>query len=412
MLKKNQLSLILILFIIFIAFYILNTLTPHLTDDCQRFFIFNTEIKVSNLKEVLISQYRYYMGWGGRTQFIWQSLLLFPKTFFNILNSLMIIAMLFGVYLNLDEVNKKNKTIFCFITILFLYWFGIPRFGETTIWMSGAINYLWNGAYLLFFTYLLKKLLQEKSIIQNKYYLAIIGFFGGWTNENLALGILVSFIIYLFITKKLKNILENKPLIYILSGFIVGLIFMLVAPGNFVRAKYYDGNDGIFWHTFDYLISLSSVITMSKYVWFSLIILILILIFKNKKQLSNLKKILIKYSFELLICITSLLAMWASPIFYERASFGSILYLIIFVINLILKIIDKVDAKKLIYTCAVLIIFLGASYFVEVREYSILNRENYICNATDDFIPQIAVLLEEHEVMPTAIERIHYLFGY
>ncbi|MGL4393393.1 MAG: DUF6056 family protein, partial [Fusobacteriaceae bacterium] len=130
------------------------------------------------------------------------------------------------------------------------------------------------------------------------------------------------------------------------SGFVVGMVFLLFAPGNFARSKittdtYKQINfKPTFWG------SLKIILVDTKLVWVVLGLIILFFIFLIiKKQYKNFG-ISSVYYYELIIGVVALLAMWGSPFFPARAGYGAVVYIIVFIINIVLEIIEKFQIHK------------------------------------------------------------------
>ncbi|MGL4393381.1 MAG: DUF3329 domain-containing protein [Fusobacteriaceae bacterium] len=370
MTKKIQ--LIVFFIIIFVGVYILNFFFPMTGDDFSYSFIFGTQERIKNLSDILKSQYTYYFAWGGRVlaHFLVQLFLLFPKYIFDFFNSLMFILMLIGIYLNLDDnIKKKYNKINVFILIIFLVWFIFPRIGETIFWLTGSLNYLWMGTLCLYFVYVFKKISNQKNkLFTNKilifiFYLLlfILGFFSGCTNENMGISIFAAAIIYLIANKIVKT-----EIIFLLLGLLLGSIFLNIAPGNFTRA----GESFIIniitkqlERKFLFLIVFSS--------FFSYVI------FGKQKICEKFRR----YFFELLITFFALGFMIIfSPQFPIRARTGGILFLIVFIINILLEIDITKKIKNLknyffIIFYMIIFIMIFSSYFSTFKNYKIVFNE-------------------------------------
>ena len=140
-------------------FFLRNLLIPIIADDYSYAFIWdgdglgnlldgidpNRLERVESFGDILYSQWQHYFTWGGRTIahifvqfFVWQG-----KIFFDVANVLVFAALTLlifkvGTGLTLREMNKTYMTF-----ILAGLYFCAPSTIMTTIWLTGACNYLW-----------------------------------------------------------------------------------------------------------------------------------------------------------------------------------------------------------------------------------------------------------------------------
>ena len=123
-------------------------------------------------------------------------------------------------------------------------WIFIPTFGLSVLWVSGAGNYIWMIFFILLFLlpYRKHEFFYDKD---NDSIFKVIGMFvfdifSGITNENSSGAMIMSQIMFI-IYWKYKNILIPKWSISGLISSSIGLIFMVMSPGNNVR-QYIEGN--------------------------------------------------------------------------------------------------------------------------------------------------------------------------
>ncbi|MGL4392329.1 MAG: DUF6056 family protein, partial [Fusobacteriaceae bacterium] len=102
---KKQLtkkSILILLGITFVGFFILNYFMPYTMDEYTNSFILTTEKRLKTIGDLLESGYIYYMRWGGRTQAFVQIFLMLPKMFYNFFNSIVFIFLIIGIYININ----------------------------------------------------------------------------------------------------------------------------------------------------------------------------------------------------------------------------------------------------------------------------------------------------------------------
>lgn len=244
--KIECISLIISIVIIFIAIFILNYYTPLIADDYEYSYIFWTDERISSLLDILISQAKHYIQWGGRSvaHTLGQISLMLGKPVFNITNSFMYLLLI--VLICKHILGSKKITTILFIGINILVFLFTPVFGQTILWLIGSSNYLWCMVIMLLFLYPYRLYLDQKKLVLKpifqSMYVAILGLLAGWTNENTSGAILLILILFLIIYK-LKNYIIPKWA-YIGGVFnLIGFLLMILAPGNYVRSStLVDGN--------------------------------------------------------------------------------------------------------------------------------------------------------------------------
>ncbi len=145
------------LVIIFIGILILNIYQPLVSDD----FVF----KVTNIdKSAITRTYINYFDWTGRVvpMYFLNLFMSYPKYIFNVVNSMMFILMIVGMYINIKDEIRKNKFTLLIIVLVTLVWFETPAFGETVVWQTGAHIYLWATTLSLYFIYYFNKMIRSE----------------------------------------------------------------------------------------------------------------------------------------------------------------------------------------------------------------------------------------------------------
>jgi len=300
----------------------LNRMTPMWTDDYVYSFIYETQDRISSLKDILYSQYRHYMMWGGRlvAHSIVQGLLTLSLLEQDILNSLVYVFLTILIYFHAKGKNK-NQDVILFILINILLWFLQPAFGECMLWITGSANYLWCTTIILGFLlpYRLYSGISKSSILKS-IVMFLLGIIAGWTNENVALAMIVIVILWLFYYKKEKYAIPAWAICGLI-GAITGYLFMALAPGNFVRIEVIDRKYSLFMFYYRFNVFTKSFVHILGYInILSFILLILVLKFS---RISRTKVIFLSgiYFIGLLATIYSMLL---SPTFPNRAWFGGV----------------------------------------------------------------------------------------
>lgn len=371
----------LIIIFSFICIYILNKRTPIIADDYSYSFIYSTNKRITNIIDILQSQWIHYNKWGGRSvvHSLAQLFLLIPKSLFNIINSFGYVLLTLLIYFHSSGVRKLKPLLL--IAINLLLWFFVPVFGQTILWVTGSSNYLWGSIIVLLFLLPYRLSFDNSITINNSVlktiFMFLLGVLAGWTNENTAVGAIFLVVIYMIyiLIKKLKN------QIWAFSGFlgsIIGFIIMVCAPGNFVRAndpsfKDYRSKISIIFERFENCTKV--LIDNSIYLLIFLIILLLIIMILKIKNVNTKVYLSLIFYFGGFISIYS---MVLSPTFPQRAYFGIAIFIIISV-NILLS--NLLESKNIYVLCMYFVVlslvipqFIN-TYIFACRDLSHTNNE-------------------------------------
>ncbi len=230
-----------------IAFFLLNSSVPQFADDYCR-VTFGLDIQ-----QIFSAVHSEYLNWTGRFVVMFLSRFTFALgetglLMFNILNTLMMLLAIVTVIRLTDASSRRPLLVFvCFAVFI---WFTPHRFGEVVLWKTGAIQYFWGCVVTLV---LFSRLFDEESFETEPFTgkpnsqrsnrpftallpLALIGFLVGAWLENL--GAAVAAILGVHLTLFWwKTQTVSRPILIALVGTTIGLIMLVGAPGNYVRAN-------------------------------------------------------------------------------------------------------------------------------------------------------------------------------
>ena len=257
--KRSRLFFRLSVFAAFILIFIFNALTPMMTDDL---FYSRTVSEASSIGDLFAQEYTQYMTWTGRSvcHMILRFFLLTDKMVFNVANSVVFVLLTLLIYWNVEHKRKYDTPVYLLINLL-LWMFGVV-FRQTVLWETGACNYLWGSAIIMSFVTLYRYGLKRESgsgqeaggdvpkqAVGLKHpvlwavFLPVLGVLAGWCNENSSGGGLLMVLLCLgfYLYEQKKNNAGSGRLLkpWMVTGLIgqaVGLAFMVLAPGNAVRA--------------------------------------------------------------------------------------------------------------------------------------------------------------------------------
>lgn len=366
---------------VFLLLYALNKQAPLFSDDWYYSFIFEPNQKhstrIETISDVIISQYKHYLHWGGRSvvHTIDQLLLMTSFNTICILNSLVFTSFIYLIYKMSNRGGKTN--FFLLLAVFLLVWFAVPFFSESILWKTGSVNYLWGG--LIFFLFLFPYYNFFRSLESKSNLLKSIGFFffgiiAGWTNENMSIALLVFIAIVIsFSYFKKRNIPQWA--IFGFIGAIIGCAFLLLAPGNFVRIEEMKAMYG--WSDFSFfrILGIISHRTLDFFLKniLPLISIYLILFFLYRKFPKDKRTYKLNvYSSFLFICMAfiAFIATVGSIVFPERALFGIVILLIISIGILYANI-----AFSNRYIRYFNLIIIGVFLFVFVKGYSVMYKD-------------------------------------
>ncbi len=350
MTKKNML----IILLIFIIMFGLNSLTPMMYgDDYVYAFIWPGQslysplpehvMRVNSVSDILVSQWGHYFTGNGRAVahlliqfFVWQE-----KYVFNLLNSFIFVLLVLEIYWtsNYGIISLRNLHAGILCLIFFSLWSFTVNFGGVFLWISGACNYLWMTVLLLSFLMLYVRKYSHmdrrtEHLTYGSFLVFLWGTAAGWTNENTVCWIIL--ILGLWIFKNRNESWFEPWMWYGLAGLCAGYALMIFSPGNAVRVGYYV-NDSVNIWSWPYirsrLITFGIIEFFEVFLWFYIFIS-----FRKLRGVTVNKTALRQLALVKVCCALNLLCngiMLFTPEFPARSGFESLVFLIIAVVILI-----------------------------------------------------------------------------
>ena len=221
----------------FLLILIYNALTPMMSDDLT----YAENVAGANFRDLIRKEKYQYKHWTGRSvsHMLLRLFLLGDKWFFNICNSLAFVVLSLFMYDNVER--KKKYDTFVYLLIHLFLWIFAVSFEQTVLWETGACNYLWGSMIIMGYLTALRRCMKAdycgNAQIAAGVGLFLLGVLSGWCNENTSGGciLLAGIWIGLYAWKK------KRVRIWMVSGLagnLTGFLFMILAPGNAVRASY------------------------------------------------------------------------------------------------------------------------------------------------------------------------------
>ena len=341
---------LIILLLIFILMFILNALTPLLSDEYFSAFIWPQRVRlndvsyeavrrVSSLEDVFRGLIGYYFTWGGRVPggfpvsfFVWQG-----KEYFNPINALMVPALVAEIYW-LSHEGKVSVTFnpSYLIWIFFALWAFNVSFIDTCLWLAGSSNYLWMLVIILAFLIPYIRSYFDNSAFENDTVTLIIGMFfmgllAGWSHETTNCWIIIMLFYLLYESRKKGELRLWK--ITGFTGFCLGYALLVFAPGNFSRLQMQQNTNSV---VIDSSLLSAKIVELVIILLFHFIIWYFVVSFffkyKKKKEKYTHKDTQLYLNMARLFILTAFgsgLMMFFIPSIGYRPSFLSLVYLII-----------------------------------------------------------------------------------
>lgn len=342
--------------------YIITQRTEHfMMDDIWYSTRLFDDTPITSLKDILDAQIWHYHNWGGRsmTHTILQLTLLAGETVSDILNVLVTVLLAFLV-----AMVSGNRRISYIIAAAMLMISCNANWRMSMFWQSGAANYLYITCFILLFVYLyLRRIpdegeewMQKKDPFGIAVYIVPLGLMAGWSNENMgpAAWIISTCVMIMLVINKIK--LRPWMVLGNLSA-LAGSVLVVAAPGNFVRsAEAVKGDYGTLWKI--YLRCYAEGKAAFEFLFPILIVLVAVLAVCKIMQI----RIGVRNLLILAMAILSWGAMFLSPHYPDRATFGTLCLIICVVLSLVGKIIQKKEEAAFPLWCCICLFWFRSMY--------------------------------------------------
>lgn len=340
---------ILLLTGIFLVIYVLSSLTfKCVGDDYIYSFVWEGHSmfeplsekaeRISSFSDIARSCSLYYMTWGGRVVaqemamfFLWMD-----RTVFNIAIAGGTVLMICLVqYISSGGKVSVRDSFFSLVLIAFCFWSFNINFSGTVIWIDGACNYFFPALFLLLFLvpfvhhYFLDGNTRHSSLFSVLIF--FLGLVAGDSNENTIGWMILSGILYIYHSYR-KGILH----VWMITGLLglgMGYAFLLFSPGNFIRMKESGETFQLLFLDTDHLMAFGFCLLVQSFLWLYLLKFYrrrkVFLFWAPAEKYIHLARWLGTMSF----CFN--LIMFVSPESPFRATFPSLLFLIMAVLTIV-----------------------------------------------------------------------------
>lgn len=359
--RINRALGIVFLAVTLLIIYICNDAVPIMMDDnwyATRLF---DEQPVQSLTDVIAAQKWHYFNWGGRSiaHGLLQLTLMQGEFWANIIN------IFFNIVLGMliCKIAHVKGSWFLGITLGFLYGLN-PDWRQSLCWQSGAANYLYMSFFVLLFLWCYERTLEEntKALPGISVWIVPLGLAAGWSNENMGpTAWLLSLAVMLYLWSREKRFYPWMALGNVMC--LLGSCLVILAPGNFARAGEVIDEKGLLWKSF--LRCYTECKALFEYLGMALLLLAVLLFVSICICNMSMKK---KTWIYLAAAILSWGAMLLSPHYPERATFGTLVFMICAIISLAGEIMKQKPEWKRGMLLAGLVIWLRGMFFM--MEYS------------------------------------------
>lgn len=354
-------------------------------------YVFGTSSPIGSLTDVVQSQINHYFAWGGRNivHGIAQIFLSFDKSLFNIINTLAYLALTLLIYVHATYNGGKSIKISYFIYIHILIWYFLPDYAESQLWLTGSSNYLWGSLIQLAFLLPFRIRFEREPQLNNKKFIMSIlifpaGIIAAWTNENTGAALVLMLIMYIIYHKVKKQMLPAWVYTGAI-GSVIGLVIMVIAPGNYVRATYFNNSEFFLFRWVKNFV----VYSVQGIKYLSIILLLIGICYILNKYVLGRKlplKIIAKLIFYSFGGLISIYSMVISPGDFPDRSWSGIIYYMIIAFGVVYSYLDfNCIAIRRIMQITVVCLMLSfiTSYRTNHTEINNLyqqwvERENYI----------------------------------
>ena len=214
-----------------VVFYWMNVLTPFREDDMGFSLIEGEWTRMHTLLDLLRSHATHYANTNGRLADLVPELFagLLGKSVFNVLNALVFVLM--AHILSLLSTGRRSLLAASGFMAMVGTCYPVP--GETMLWMAGSANYMWAITLSLMLVYVLQHHRGLRPSWWESMALFIGGVVAGGFNEATSLGFLGGLMLYYAVNHRLIN----RRVVIALSGYMLGIMFIVASPGAWNRVS-------------------------------------------------------------------------------------------------------------------------------------------------------------------------------
>lgn len=318
---KTVLPTAAIIILIMIEFLVHRSV-PFMMDDLWYSTNLVTGEDLHGLSDVVQSQVWHFLNWGGRcmTHGLLQLILMCPEWAADLLNigTTLLLSLLICI-------ASGQKQVLWFLMAFSMMVSLNANWKMSMFWQSGAVNYVYSSVWILMFLWTYIRQMENpegKSLPFVNFWIIPLGILAGWSNENMGpTCFILALTATLYTAGKKRRVAFWMPAGAAAS--LAGSIFVIAAPGNFVRNAFLP-KKGILETVGDRLLSMLTA--GADFLFPSVVLLILLLFVYTVCAGGRLRAA----QWTLLAgAILSFGAMVLSPHYPDRATFGTMILCIV-----------------------------------------------------------------------------------
>ena len=227
-------------------------LIPYFTNDYRYLMIQGTDDLVKSFSDIIVSQWRHYFEWGGRTpaHLIAQTLLYAGKKISALASACCYITLILFIYYHAYGIKPTLKGL-KFLPLFFItmsLWLFLRIYGEVVFMLVSSCNYMFTTTIVLIFLLPYRLSIQKDKSAGSMPFavlMFILGIAAGWCNENTSFAAcLVVGVLGLYLLK------QRRLSLWQISGGIgagIGFLLLVFSPGNKARLQFMESEGFDFW---------------------------------------------------------------------------------------------------------------------------------------------------------------------
>jgi hypothetical protein len=361
----NKYRIYLVYFILFVLIWLLTYYTPiDIGDDIAYMFVFGENgHPIHSVIDCFVSQYNHYFVQHGRVPVMFLVQLfdaVLGKELYNICNGIVFCITLFL----LIKYTFHKQSVFPIILAVFLIFFFIPAFGDTHLWLTGSIDYMWASTFILLFLFLFRRYSKETPSL-HLLWICPFSLIVGMCHEAFSLSLSFGLFVYLYIERKH---LFNTAALPITIAFIIGTLLLSFAPGTQRRLQLGSGIDMMYFLK-RIVAGIYSLFFTLRIFWF----FIILFIYACRKNRIDAKQFLMQHILVFSAMIVSPAILFVDARYGGRINYATEVLALIMLLHLINR-LEPIKYKKFFsFTCA-LILLLS---YIPVASVARENFNNY-----------------------------------
>lgn len=342
--------------ILAVMVWIFHRNVPFMMDDLWYSTNLATDGPLTGLGDIIEGQVWHFMNWGGRsiTHGILQATLMTGELCADILNMGMFLMLAWMVC-----VTAGRKSPFWFLMAASLIIALNANVKMSMFWQAGTVNYVYSTAWILLFVWAYLRQVQKpesRKLCLVDLWMIPLGLMTGWSNENMGPA---CFILSVAAAVYHVRVCHEKLQSWMVLGSVtclIGSIFVIVAPGNFVRSATIE-KKALVETVYERFYSMLCAGTDFLFPAAALLVVVLLIC------LVGLGKRLVPAQWMLLgLAVLSYGAMVLSPHYPDRATFGTMVVCIVLIIWVLADICKEKKAYRTYVSLAALSYWCYAIY--------------------------------------------------